>query len=334
MKRLFYLLCLFVCFACDDNDDKVVADVDKPYSKMSSSELKNVLEENLTARDQLVDECNKASVKTNKELMTIARHYDFADFIDMNGGLQSAACAKAEEEVVKGVLLKWNRDKKDFDITANAEQCLVEIQVPSSLTDDSKNDLLVKVTNDKLNGKFEMFVYKNETLWFSHIVEADKENNLQTEVIVCPPYTMRTELAVRKQAAGGDIMLGKWAKVKYARVTCEKEGGFSYKGEMNLVEDDLSVLLDCGNVRFTGKFVGFTAFMPLLEELVEEGKVDMALMAELLRNNFRQNVVVFTDRNEKIGDWYFVFDEESRKERKFKCVFQDGEEYMGVWKLI
>ena len=41
MKRLFYLLCLFVCFACDDNDDKVVADVDKPYSKMSSSELKN-----------------------------------------------------------------------------------------------------------------------------------------------------------------------------------------------------------------------------------------------------------------------------------------------------
>ena len=41
-----------------------------------------------------------------------------------------------------------------------------------------------------------MFVYKNETLWFSHIVEADKENDLQTEVIVCPPYTMRTELFI------------------------------------------------------------------------------------------------------------------------------------------
>ena len=47
MKKLFYILCLLVFVACSDDDDKneVMSDFDKPFTSISKSELKGMLQD-------------------------------------------------------------------------------------------------------------------------------------------------------------------------------------------------------------------------------------------------------------------------------------------------
>ena len=48
MKKLFYILCLLVFVACSDDDDKnevMMSDFDKPFTSISKSELKEMLQD-------------------------------------------------------------------------------------------------------------------------------------------------------------------------------------------------------------------------------------------------------------------------------------------------
>ena len=47
MKKLLYMLCLLVFAACSDDDDKneVMSDFDKPFTSISKSELKGMLQD-------------------------------------------------------------------------------------------------------------------------------------------------------------------------------------------------------------------------------------------------------------------------------------------------
>ena len=48
MKKLFYILCLLVFVACSDDDDKnevMMSDFDKPFTSISKSELKGMLQD-------------------------------------------------------------------------------------------------------------------------------------------------------------------------------------------------------------------------------------------------------------------------------------------------
>ena len=47
MKKLLYMLCLLVFAACSDDDDKneVMSDFDKPFTSISNSELKGMLQD-------------------------------------------------------------------------------------------------------------------------------------------------------------------------------------------------------------------------------------------------------------------------------------------------
>ena len=48
MKKILYVLCLLTTLvACSDDDDKIITDYDKPYTKLPSSELRTLIEDNI-----------------------------------------------------------------------------------------------------------------------------------------------------------------------------------------------------------------------------------------------------------------------------------------------
>ena len=55
MKKILYVLCLLTTLvACSDDDDKIITDYDKPYTKLPSSELRTLIEDNISSCEALV----------------------------------------------------------------------------------------------------------------------------------------------------------------------------------------------------------------------------------------------------------------------------------------
>lgn len=60
MKKILYVLCLLTTLvACSDDDDKIITDYDKPYTKLPSSELRTLIEDNINSCVTLAKEFNE-----------------------------------------------------------------------------------------------------------------------------------------------------------------------------------------------------------------------------------------------------------------------------------
>ena len=101
-----------------------------------------------------------------------------------------------------------------------------------------------------------------------------------------------------------------------------KEGGPSLLQSVNLENGNLVLLTEYNNLRAHVTVNQYNNFLNLVNQL-EDNNNKLAL--ELYKKNMSA-VIVFTDRDEKIGD-LDVYPDEEDDDLPLICRFQDGEEY-------
>lgn len=112
-------------------------------------------------------------------------------------------------------------------------------------------------------------------------------------------------------------------------ITLQKEGGDHYYISLNEENGNLHWVTDFNNIRIRTTIGQYKNIQPLIEEIhyANEGRYN-ELATELIQKNMHESVIVFTDKDEKIGEWEFV-NLMRNEENPFplcKCTFQDGTE--------
>ena len=94
---------------------------------------------------------------------------------------------------------------------------------------------------------------------------------------------------------------------------------------MNIENGNLYLVTEFNNIRIRSTVEQFSSIQALIKEIyyTNEGRYE-ELATELIQKNMRESVIVFTDKDEKIGEWEFVKLE--RLSPRCKCIFQDGTE--------
>ena len=112
MKKLFYILCLLVFVACSDDDDKnevMMSDFDKPFTSISKSELKGMLQD-FWLIDTIIDdyfEGHRMDVVGPIEDALDKYDVDIEDFFTFNT-LNSRSTAAPVENKFTGMKIAWN----------------------------------------------------------------------------------------------------------------------------------------------------------------------------------------------------------------------------------
>ena len=112
MKKLFYILCLLVFVACSDDDDKnevMMSDFDKPFTSISKSELKEMLQD-FWLIDTIIDnyfEGHRMDVIYPIGKALEQYNVDIEDFLTFNT-LNSRSTAAPVENKFIGMKIAWN----------------------------------------------------------------------------------------------------------------------------------------------------------------------------------------------------------------------------------
>lgn len=187
MKKILYVLCLLTTLvACSDDDDKIITDYDKPYTKLPSSELRTLIEDNISSCEALVKEFSE--MEENNEIFDLIRYYGINLSFNISDLINSRSSDSSKENTFTGMKLVWNKDKQDFDTTINAAG-FMEVLFPSSKTDQSQNDLRFIATIDYSTGVcLKMEVYKGEEILLHKVQQYNKETSEAIQIVKCPPY--------------------------------------------------------------------------------------------------------------------------------------------------
>ena len=320
MKKILYVLCLLTTLvACSDDDDKIITDYDKPYTKLPSSELRTLIEDNISSCEALVKEFSE--MEENNEIFDLIRYYDINLSFNISDFINSRSSDSSKENTFTGMKLVWNKDKQDFDTTINAAG-FMEIFFPSSKTDQSKNDLhFIATINYSTNVYLETKVYNEEKVLFRQVQQYNKETSEAIQVEEYPPYSATIKMNINDD----DMVSGLIAKRMLREITLLKEGGDHYNLSMNIENGNLYLVTEFNNIRIRSTVEQFSSIQALIKEIyyTNEGRYE-ELATELIQKNMRESVIVFTDKDEKIGEWEFVKLE--RLSPRCKCIFQDGTE--------
>ena len=162
MKKLLYILCLFVFVACSDDDDKneVISDFDKPFTSISKSELKEMLQD-FWLIDTIIDnyfEGHRMDVIRPIDKALEQYNVDIEDF--SFNTLNSRSTAAPVENKFIGMKIAWNPKTHALDTTIDADG-FIEILIPYSQTDDSRNNLRIVI-----NGEWSNYTTKEETTFY------------------------------------------------------------------------------------------------------------------------------------------------------------------------
>ena len=320
MKKILYVLCLLTTLvACSDDDDKIITDYDKPYTKLPSSELRTLIEDNINSCVTLAKEFNEMG--KNNSIFDIMNYYRINFDFNILDFMNSRSSDPSKENTFTGMKLVWNKDKQDFDTTINAAG-FMEIFFPSSKTDQSKNDLhFIATINYSTNVYLETKVYNEEKVLFRQVQQYNKETSEAIQVEEYPPYSATIKMNINDD----DMVSGLIAKRMLREITLLKEGGDHYNLSMNIENGNLYLVTEFNNIRIRSTVEQFSSIQALIKEIyyTNEGRYE-ELATELIQKNMRESVIVFTDKDEKIGEWEFVKLE--RLSPRCKCIFQDGTE--------
>ena len=162
MKKLLYMLCLLVFAACSDDDDKneVMSDFDKPFTSISKSELKGMLQD-FWLIDTIIDDYEEGHrMDVIRPIGDALEKYKVD--INLNNSIirSTRSTAAPVENKFTGMKLTWNPQKQDLDTTINADG-FMEILIPYSQTDDSRNNLRIVI-----NGEWSNYTMKEETKFY------------------------------------------------------------------------------------------------------------------------------------------------------------------------
>ena len=317
MKKLLYILCLLVFAACSDDDDKnevMMSDFDKPFTSISKSELKGMLQD-FWLIDTIIDDYEEGHRLDVIHPIRKALEQYKVDINFNNSIIRSTRSTAAPvENKFTGMKLTWNPEKHALDTTINADG-FMEILIPYSLTNDSQNNLRIVI-----NGEWSAYTMKEETKFYldgqlimttERLYNEDK-NGLSVYITEnTPPYFYSYKAFENSQAY-----------FPTSEFIVRKEGGPSLLQSINLENGNLVLLTECNNLRAHVTVNQYNNFLNLVNQL-EDNNNKLAL--ELWEKN-TSAVIVFTDRDEKIGD-LDVYPDEEDDDLPLICRFQDGEEY-------
>ena len=313
------MLCLLVFAACSDDDDKneVMSDFDKPFTSISKSELKGMLQD-FWLIDTIIDdyfEGHRMDVVGPIEDALDKYDVDIEDFFTFNT-LNSRSTAAPVENKFTGMKIAWNPATHALDTTIDADG-FIEILIPYSQTDDSRNNLRIVI-----NGEWSNYTMKEETKFYLDeqlIMTTERLYNEDIDGLSVyitentPPYFYSYKAFENSQA-----------NFPTSEFIVRKEGGPSLLQSINLENGNLVLLTEYNNLRAHVTMNNYNNILQLLQRLRGNDNIDK-LAFEILKKNM-SGVIVFADRDEKIGDLDLFFDEED-DELPLICRFQDGEEY-------
>ena len=96
MRKILYVLCLLTTLvACSDDDDKIITDYDKPYSKLPTSELRTLIEDNINSCITLVEEF--AEMEENNSILDIMNYYGINFYFDISDFMNSRSSDQSKE---------------------------------------------------------------------------------------------------------------------------------------------------------------------------------------------------------------------------------------------
>lgn len=320
-----YALCLLAFAACnDDDDEKVITDFDKPYGNHTPAELIELINGNIRSCEELYKEIKEHTRETETKLQDVIDHYGLE--IPIHSLARSAAPETSETTGFTGVRLTWNRQKHDFDTTIDANGFMTAL-LPSSLTDDSRNDLEFVLTVDRRSSGLHVSqkVFKDGQLLSALTRQETNTNSGKTIGLTgeYPPYYMHTKHMIPSD----DIV----SRIRYAtinEINYSKEGGSSYLLRLDSMENNADITMEYNNVRLRAKFLQLNNIVTLLNYVLDQDdESNLKMCEELIRANTRQNVVVFTDRDEKIGEWLMTIREKEDDTDSWTCTFKDGTEH-------
>lgn len=298
------------CVACSDNNDndndievdKVLTDFDKPYSTLSSDELINIMEKNISAcRDFVLgifgnnnyDE-NNAHENNDK----IAAFFYYCN-IPINNIPKDP----------KPITNIWNKDKKAFDISENTKG-YTEYYFPSSITDDSRNELyaVVKHLVHPVCDTSRVDLYFGEDWIYTD--EIQRYNTKKRIILKFGPYTLcMMESSIERES----------------ELFVQKEGECSYLSSSWNEDGDLIMLDEFNNVRIWRRIRQIKNIEVIANNVLDRNDESYnKIMTELYNENMIDAVVVFTDRDEKIGDLTMVTYNGHLNKSIYGCKMQDG----------
>ena len=296
MKKILYVLCLLTTLvACSDDDDKIITDYDKPYTKLPSSELRTLIEDNINSCVTLAKEFNEMG--KNNSIFDIMNYYHINFDFNILDFINSRSSDPSKENTFTGMKLVWNKDKQDFDTTINAAG-FMEIFFPSSKTDQSKNDLhFIATINYSTNVYLETKVYNEEKVLFRQVQQYNKETSEAIQVEEYPPYSATIKMNINDD----DMVSGLIAKRMLREITLLKEGGDHYNLSMNIENGNLYLVTEFNNIRIRSTVEQFSSIQALIKEIyyTNEGRYE-ELATELLKRKNAINVIR-RKLNEKLG---------------------------------
>ena len=240
---------------------------------------------------------------------------DIEDFLTFNT-LNSRSTAAPVENKFIGMKIAWNPATHALDTTIDADG-FIEILIPYSQTDDSRNNLRIVI-----NGEWSNYTMKEETMFYldgqlimttERLYNEDKDGLSMCKTENTPPYFYSYKASENSQANFPSL-----------EFIVRKEGGPSLLQSVNLENGNLVLLTEYNNLRAHVTMNNYNNILQLLQRLRGNDNIDK-LAFEILKKNM-SGVIVFADRDEKIGDLDLFFDEED-DELPLICRFQDGEEY-------
>ena len=117
MRKILYVLCLLTTLvACSDDDDKIITDYDKPYSKLPTSELRTLIEDNINSCITLVEEF--AEMEENNSILDIMNYYGINFYFDISDFMNSRSSDQSKENTFTGMKLVW---ECEFHLALRAE---------------------------------------------------------------------------------------------------------------------------------------------------------------------------------------------------------------------
>ena len=153
----------------------------------------------------------------------------------------------------------------------------------------------------------------------------NKETSEAIQTVKCPPYSATIKMEINDDDIISRFIMRRMPK----EITLQKEGGDHYYISLNEENGNLHWVTDFNNIRIRTTIGQYKNIQPLIEEIhyTNEGRYN-ELATELIQKNMHESVIVFTDKDEKIGEWEFV-NLMRNEENPFplcKCTFQDGTE--------
>lgn len=298
------------CVACSDNNDnncdnevdKVLTDFDKPYSTLSSDELINIMEKNISAcRDFILGIFDNINNDENND-------YENKDKIEAYFYYCKIPIDNIPKDL-KPTINIWNKDKKAFDILENTKG-YTEYYFPSSITDDSRNELyaVVKYLVHPVCDTSRVDLYFGED-WI-YTGEIQRNNTTKKIISKFGPYTLSMmESNIEREF----------------ELFVQKEGECSYLSSSWNEDGDLIMLDEFNNLRIWRRIRQIKNIEVIANKVLDRNDESYnKIMTELYNENMIDAVVVFTDRDEKIGDLTMVSYNKHLNKSIYGCKMQDG----------